>query len=166
MSNLNFGFSPTENGKVTVAYASPELQNFAKGDDLFFLKFKVLENTALKDILKITSSLTPAIAYDEIGTPHNIVLAFGDDVQKAELNIYPNPTSDNLYLEFFLEKENEITLEIYNSLGQLEQIIFQNKKYQKGFLNQKIPLDQLSSGTYFISLKTKEQNLLKRFVKL
>ena len=82
------------------------------------------------------------------------------------LQIYPNPTDEHIFLDFLLENEDEVNLEIYNTFGQRERIILQNKKYQKGISKNKINLEGLSSGTYFIHLKTKEGSLVKRFIKL
>ena len=170
-NDLNFSFhlddwQASENGKVTFAYASPVVQNFTIGAPLFYLKFKILQKTNLQEVLNITKNPTDAIAYDEFGKTYNIALTFVNNVRKTTMQVYPNPTNDNLFLDFSIEKENEITLEIYNSFGQRERIIFQNKKYQQGISKNKINLDGLSSGTYFIYLKTKETFLVKRFVKL
>jgi len=81
---------------------------------------------------------------------------------KHNLNIFPNPTSDVLYINSNFEIGKDFTpIEIVNSLGQLireEEIIF---KDNVAFINTK----ELANGVYVLNLRDNETvSVSKRFV--
>ena len=68
------------------------------------------------------------------------------------VNIYPNPSSDFTNLNLYLANNENITIKLYNSLGQVV------KTEQKGLMphgnhDLKINLDNLVEGLYFIELQ-------------
>ncbi|MBC7641978.1 MAG: T9SS type A sorting domain-containing protein [Flavobacterium sp.] len=71
-----------------------------------------------------------------------------------QVNIYPNPTNDFIQIELpnsvYLEK-----ISVYNSLGQM--ILTNNEN--------KITVNQLSNGIYFMDLKTSDGLVHKKFIK-
>jgi len=64
---------------------------------------------------------------------------------KEWVSVYPNPAGDNLYVS----TDNDVFISIYDITGQLK--ISTSKK--------QIDLSQLSIGSYFVSIRSK--NLLK-----
>ena len=80
----------------------------------------------------------------------------------SKINIFPNPTSGNLYLfAQFYNKENT-TIRIYNVLGQIQW----ESSFEGNEIETQIDLQQYTSGTYFLQIKTKEGTLTKRVVVL
>jgi hypothetical protein len=79
-----------------------------------------------------------------------------DEFKENELKVYPNPTSDLLYIDSELELSN---IKIVNMLGQMV--------YSEELNNQKssISLSQLNSGTYLLHLETEYGVQVKKIVK-
>jgi len=86
-----------------------------------------------------------------------------DNIDLNELNIWPNPTNNNLYLSFDSNINNDINISIINSLGQeffsLQKVSFANNNEYI------IDVQSLPSGIYFISLTSNNQVAKKIFVK-
>jgi hypothetical protein len=73
----------------------------------------------------------------------------------SELNIYPNPTSNTLFIENSNFKFEEI--EIYDTFG---------KRVYSDKFSQEINVSALNSGIYISKLKTSDATLNKKFIKL
>jgi hypothetical protein len=77
------------------------------------------------------------------------------DSSKADLLIYPNPTSGTFTLEFCLEKisEHSVTIEILNSLGQM--IYVKTPEIRDDCIREVIELDnRLPTGIYILNVRT------------
>jgi hypothetical protein len=68
---------------------------------------------------------------------------------------YPNPFNPSTTIRFSLPKESDVSLEIYNSSGQIVDILV-NKSLNAGYHSVVWNAGQLSSGIYFCRLKTGE----------
>ena len=73
----------------------------------------------------------------------------------TNINAYPNPVSDILYLD---TNENWIKVDIYDIAGRITRTVSLN--------GQSIDVSELESGTYFIRLKDGERLGLVKFVKI
>jgi len=74
------------------------------------------------------------------------------------ITIYPNPTSSIVNIDFKSES-NKAEISLYNLLGEkLHHQSINTKNYQ-------LDLSQYSSGTYFISIKTENENIVRKVVK-
>jgi hypothetical protein len=82
------------------------------------------------------------------------------EAQQLDLKVYPNPSNDNLYIEFKEAKE-KTTVEIFDMLGNVVKgAIFNDaSKYIS------IPIENLTSGVYSIRIKTGNSFVVKKFVK-
>jgi hypothetical protein len=77
---------------------------------------------------------------------------------KISLDIYPNPTHDFLNINLDeLQPGANISLSVYNSLGQLIEIIFEGKIEETNF-NMTWSNDEIQNGTYHLVLR--ENNIL------
>jgi len=78
-----------------------------------------------------------------------------DVFNKEALKVYPNPVKNNLNIG--LNNEEKITkISIYNPLGQLEKVISNNP--------QNIDVSSLSSGMYFLEVKTNNHTYTKKLI--
>jgi hypothetical protein len=85
-------------------------------------------------------------------------------VNNNGINVYPNPTDDNLNIAIRGVKHNQsINLVIYNTLG--KQVLTQNYVTITDTFNQQIDLSYLSSGVYYIQLHTGNEVSRIKFVK-
>jgi hypothetical protein len=78
--------------------------------------------------------------------------------ENAAINIFPNPTSDNLIIASVSSSENKY-LNIYNAIG--ARILNENFTEQKHFLN----VSSFAKGIYLIEVRTEKAIIAKRIVK-
>ncbi len=70
------------------------------------------------------------------------------------LKNYPNPFNPTTNLSFALPVESDVTLSVYNSVGQLIKVVAQGK-YSAGTQNVVFDASDLPSGTYLYSINAK-----------
>jgi hypothetical protein len=80
-------------------------------------------------------------------------LSLGDNSLVLEVNIYPNPTANYLFIE---GNKNPISISIYNLLG--TEVISESN-------TQKIEVSELSKGIYIISVSDGVSQSNKKFIK-
>jgi hypothetical protein len=164
MTEQNIGTRFLEYGKLTIAWATSEEKNIKEEEPLFFLKFKAKQKGNLSEILQINSSKTAAVAYNEEGNIFDVNLIFAGEVETSSLQIFPNPTNENIFVNINLEKTTSIQLDIFNAFGQLEKAVLPNTIQPKGFFQQKINVQEFSPGTYFIKINIGEKILVRKFI--
>ena len=82
-----------------------------------------------------------------------------------ELNIFPNPASNQLYFQMDLKESIDLQYEVYNTFGQkINHLSFQSTNYSAGNHELDINVTNLPSGAYFINFQTGKGNVVKRFV--
>lgn len=83
---------------------------------------------------------------------------------------YPNPFNPSTIIEYYIPKAGNVKLEIYNSLGELVNVLVeadQNKgKYQITWNGKDSQGNTLSSGVYFYRLKTNEYSYTNKMLLL
>jgi hypothetical protein len=67
--------------------------------------------------------------------------------------IYPNPTSESIYIEFNLEESRELGFKIADMTGK---VIFNSDKkiYNPGLHIEQVSLKELSPGIYFATIES------------
>lgn len=81
-------------------------------------------------------------------------------LNKNILGIYPNPASDVLNIIFSSDKDQEIFIDVINSIGQIVQKEHFNVIKGSNILN--MNLSKLAGGVYFINLKTDTPNNVEK----
>jgi hypothetical protein len=71
--------------------------------------------------------------------------------QTFDLNVYPNPATDLTNITFFLNKANNVKLEVYNMMGELVYAT-DNKLHTPGYYNYKIDASDFANGFYIVNL--------------
>jgi hypothetical protein len=72
------------------------------------------------------------------------------------VNVYPNPTSDQLFVEFFIEKESNVTFKVTDIAGKL--LRTQQVMLNKGMQRQIIDMTQFPQGAYLLFLENEGNN--------
>ena len=81
------------------------------------------------------------------------------DIEKnININVYPNPVNDRLYIEAETEIEEVVVYDVYGRVQKLR-----NLETQK--LRNSIDLSELKSGIYFVKINTEKGNIVKRIIK-
>lgn len=70
----------------------------------------------------------------------------------SKINLYPNPATDVVNVEFNLTNESTISMEVYNMLGQAVYSIPQTN-LQKGGFRSEINTSDFENGVYFVAVK-------------
>ena len=88
------------------------------------------------------------------------VTTTGDMIKEigSQVEIYPNPVNDILYIEAETEIEEVVVYDVYGRVQNLR-----NSETQK--LRNSIDISNLKSGIYFVKINTNEGNIVKRIIK-
>ena len=84
--------------------------------------------------------------------------------QPIEFNkMYPNPTSNQLTLDYMLDIDGQVEVNVYDMLGR--KVINQSLQQEEG--QQKVPLNtaDLLDGTYILQINTENQQIIRKFIK-
>lgn len=74
---------------------------------------------------------------------------------------YPNPFNPQTRIDFVLEKQQDITLALYNLLGQRVQVLAKGP-FEQGAHSVLLNADNLASGTYIYRLQTPKKTLVRQ----
>ncbi|PLX00788.1 MAG: hypothetical protein C0591_00645, partial [Marinilabiliales bacterium] len=88
-----------------------------------------------------------------------------DETETAKVSIYPNPLNDHLFIDFELENETNITLEICNVTGKRMKALTE-KSYTRGAQHCEVKTEDLPPGIYFLRLQAGNEVVTKKVVKL
>jgi hypothetical protein len=120
-----------------------------------------LESSALRN--NITKILV-----EDFGEPVSAIPPPGNNLplQFKLTRLYPNPFNPTMNIEFMLNHQVEISLVVYNSLGQQVQKIVDRKQLPAGLYNYRFDGSHLVSGVYFVRLNSGTQSDTRKIVLL
>ncbi|NVO02208.1 MAG: CotH kinase family protein [Bacteroidetes bacterium] len=87
---------------------------------------------------------------------------------EVDFNVYPNPFNSELFLNFELKNDMQVTINLYNALGQKTREIISSDSFQKAGPHEiKIDLKELSlaNGIYFIKFTAGDFSKMLKIVK-
>jgi hypothetical protein len=76
---------------------------------------------------------------------------------------FPNPYNLSTTIQFHLPKESEISIDLYNVLGEKMQTLV-NGIYSKGIYSINFSSGELSSGIYLYKMQTEKTSLTKKLI--
>jgi hypothetical protein len=87
------------------------------------------------------------------------------DLLEYSLNIYPNPFVDIVNISYNIEKEADVSVEIFNSLGQKIETLVKNEK-QIGFksINYNVNKKAFAVGNYFVKIIIDDKIITKKII--
>lgn len=85
-----------------------------------------------------------------------------EEVSIADLNIYPNPTTNVLNVEFSTKDTGKTKFDIFDLNGRLIKTVFQENTNQ---VNQQINVESLQTGTYILVINTGKYTSTHKFIK-
>jgi len=166
-----------ETGDVGLIYDNTQLgfPNFSKDDDRIIFDIKQGSDEEL-GVLNLNdnkiSASQPSSSpwFFQTDSPSRWGIWFGNGVRVLsdiksveatdyEFTLYPNPASSQIFLEINEEIQYK-EINIYNVLGEL----IDSKKVTLNLDNELIDISKLETGSYFISLVTKDRRYNRSFV--
>ena len=132
--------------------------------------FRNVYSSILTDWLGATKQESTTVLFDEFDAlplfKSGCSAALSTDdilLEKSEIKVYPNPTSDFINIKFF--GTNELTkITLYNSIGAVVKIIT-NKKYSSIQHSIQIDIQNLAKGNYFVHYQTRGISKTKKLLK-
>jgi hypothetical protein len=77
-----------------------------------------------------------------------------------QLNVFPNPTTDICYLTYFLKNDEFVTINVYNTLGEL--VLIETKNVNAGNVTHVLNVNELRSGNYSVQVSFKNNSITKK----
>jgi hypothetical protein len=158
-ADCEFGLSHLPKGMITTSWMNVLGATMAKDQNVFTLRFKAKSNGKLSKAISLTSDLTKAEAYNEIGEITNVNLMFSSSVSTKEniklsvvdgISNSPNPFRESTTVRFFLKEPTKATLHVFDQTGRVLKSIDGN--YERG-LNL-IELSDLPTGLMLYRIET------------
>ena len=82
------------------------------------------------------------------------------------IELFPNPTTDRLNVQFYLDRKTDVEIVIFNAFGQKVMDTFIAKNIKSGEQIAQISTKKLEKGTYFLVIKTNNGFDSQLFVKI
>ena len=94
-----------------------------------------------------------------VGIPE---ISGGTKAKHESMKLYPNPTTDYATIEYKLNKSSKVIIRIYDLGGRMVKEL--NLGTRNGMLKERIDLNNLSSGTYFMQMHAGDQATVNKFI--
>ncbi len=131
----NFNLSMVHRGIITSSWNGFMPTDIDSDEVLFSLTFKTKKAVRISEAIHLSSSVTPAEAYEKEGNLVNVQLKIKDIIEQPDgFKLYqnkPNPFTGETVIGFDLPEVSTATLTIFNLAG--KQIKSIKDEYQKGY---------------------------------
>ena len=108
--------------------------------------------------MNITDQFGCSLFSDTLINSINIGL---EDLFYENINIYPNPTSGIVNINFILRNKVNSVLKIFDSSGRkMKEIIFDQKN-----VNEKVDLSKFNSGIYILEIEIDSTTIIRKIQK-
>lgn len=77
--------------------------------------------------------------------------------------LYPNPSSQNITIAVNGQKNNTVTIQVYDTTGKL--VLKSSEQIQTDNTSILLNTSMLTSGEYFILVSSRDKKILKQFIK-
>lgn len=126
---------------------------------------QIYESTWLK--IRVSDG-DQGVTTDSIYCILNSILSVDDDQNRIPKTVelmqnYPNPFNPTTTIRFGLPHADQVTLELYNLLGQRVAVLL-NEQRKAGYHSITVDFSQLPTGLYFYSLRTTDRIVVRKMV--
>lgn len=135
------------------------------GEEGYDVSFKYYDRA--KDLYFTTENMITFEPNKLIGSvidPYLITLSNPIEENTNGISIYPNPFEDEFEIEFVLENQDYITIDIYDVVGRKVSSLYEGV-FDSGIHKIKIDATDIAKGSYFIELKLQDSSIRKTIIK-
>ena len=169
LTDDNFGTNYLSDGHLTTLWVSRESMTISDDEVLFTLRFRALRNGMIAEMLRPSSALTVAEAYNFDGEMMNIDFEFTErntTDNEASFTLYqnqPNPFNNVTTIGFRLPESSRGALRVFNASGQLVRTVVGN--FEKGYNEFRFRESELGApGVYYYELETPTHSDRKKMI--
>lgn len=154
---------PTTNGAVRTdacSATSPGVmyQNYMDySDDKCMVMFTAGQKARMQAVMANCARRLSLNTSTVCNTPTSI----NEDVSNVNMEVYPNPTNGELFVDITTLDVQDFTISVVNTLGQTVKEV---KQVQSNGGKIKIDLSDKNTGVYFVTVKSKSGSKVKRIV--
>lgn len=185
VKNIYYEFVPNSNfmkmsvqfaneGRVTIQNMDLILQNSSTGSILETWNGNLAPNLqniyTFSSMIEMPNGETPSlICVNATNINHGIDANLSNNefcraLNKFELiNLYPNPTSKNLFLEFISPQQSDLEINLFNNVGKLVSTLFKGQS-SKGINRLNFLMSIYAQGVYVIEIKNQDEIIRKKFM--
>ncbi|MGZ3884053.1 MAG: T9SS type A sorting domain-containing protein [Bacteroidia bacterium] len=80
------------------------------------------------------------------------------------ISLFPNPAQENVKVNFSLKGASDVSIKLFNMLGQEVSTLTPNMPLAPGNYNYSFDVPALNNGTYFMEINTNEKRSVRKFV--
>lgn len=153
-----------------------KLDNAVVGDNVDFVKID--QNTLSNGLHNLVVTVTDdadLLKVDNHATTHlstvnwtinksNLGVKLNSFENKISYSMYPNPTTNSFKIEFELDKQSEVSIEL-NSIDGKKILQIENKTIDSGKYSNSINIADLSAGSYLLTFKIDNAKFSKIIIK-
>ncbi len=120
--------------------------------------------TYVKDYMAAGGSDAAWIDY-VVFPPVSATTGIGNPIAvNSVFNVYPNPSTDRISIDFMLTKSGNISLNLYDALGNKIVVVIPSGIKASGMHSTVLNTSDLQSGIYFLKLDNNEKSSVKKIV--
>jgi hypothetical protein len=86
--------------------------------------------------------------------------------QENILTVFPNPTTDKIFVKYYLQESSPVTIQIEDLQGRLIKNLIVEQVYQAGNIMNSFDISELQKGIYLIKIFENKDITVKRVVKI
>ena len=165
VTDSNFGFTHSNDGKITVSYNDANITSMSAGEALFTLTFTANEAGNTQDVMSIGSEITAAEAYNADANVMSVEWMVSNRNTEVGFALYqntPNPFKDNTVVAFELPTSMEAKLTIFDVTGKVVRNVYINGV--KGYNSVEINKNDITAGVMYYSLSAGAFSATKKMV--
>lgn len=143
-------------------YGNYDFGNLPYGVYYIYVEELGLQTAAIEVTLSAATPTMDEVNF-EVGSAYVMFTGTNDVLSVSDLNVFPNPVKDQLYMQFELDKVLDVEIVVTNVAGQV--MYNQQKTLNSGNNQVAIDANDFPTGVYFLYLNSESGVVTQKFIK-
>ncbi len=152
------------NKSAAIALARVWYDGSISGDEIELIRFKFKVNQTNDIKLDLMNPELRDGSGKLYRMPVNLPDLTSSPSKFALIGNYPNPFNPSTIIKFELPEQSYVSLKVFNTLGQLVQVLIDNEILEAGRYEKLFDGSKLTTGIYFYKLETPNHSAIKKMV--